>query len=150
MVLRYIEVVDHFVVRLNQSALISAEQAARVSAALQDGQSTAIRQIQRLGLLDQQVLAVEISQYFGLPQTRNWPRSRVLPDRISLRFMREHHVLPLDVSNDVLSVAVSVPTDQLAIEALRLASELDVELSTTLADSVMASIVQPSAAVWTS
>jgi general secretion pathway protein E len=132
--------VDRFLVSLNERALISAEQAAKVSAALRDGQNTVIRHIQRMGLIDQQVLAVEISRHFGLPQTRDWPRLRVLPDRISLRFMREHHVLPLDASNDVLSVAVSDPTDRPAIEALRLASELDVELSVATDSQILSAI----------
>ena len=40
------------------------------------------------------VLATELGRVFDLPIATSWPSERILPEAISLRFMRERHVLP--------------------------------------------------------
>ena len=74
---------------------MSAEQAARIRGLEAEGHDTAVRLLIRHGVLDQQILARELSRICGHPLATDWPDRPVLPEAVSLRFMRERHVLPL-------------------------------------------------------
>jgi general secretion pathway protein E len=122
--------VQVFLDSLRQRGLITPEQSARLErSAVHDGESP-IRSINRLGYVDQQVLASELSRHFGIRplEEGDWPDVAVLPDCISTRFMREHLVLPLRADPHSITVAVSDPADQSVLNALRIASERQVEL----------------------
>ncbi|MCB1379287.1 MAG: type II/IV secretion system protein [Alphaproteobacteria bacterium] len=127
---------------LRQSAQISPEQAEAIRLAEGKGQETLVQLIHRLGRVDQQILAVELAQHFGCPQVTasDWPPTRVLPDRISLRFMREHHVMPLRADDDQLTVAVSDPSDAGMLNALRLASGRKLRLMIATDSQILSAI----------
>ncbi len=129
-----------FLSELNRKELISADQAVRLAKAEAETGVSAIRQLLRQGLVDQQVLVVEIARHFGLPQVTEWPRKPVLPDRISLRFMREHHALPVAVDAATLKVAVSDPSDTDLVAALRLAAERKIELEVATDSQILSAI----------
>ena len=112
----------HLLSDLSKRALISDEQAALIVGQAAESRETEIRLLLRQGLVDQQVLATELGRVFDLPIATRWPSQRVLPDAISLRFMRERHVLPSSIKGDKLSVVVSDPSDEATLNALRLAS----------------------------
>jgi general secretion pathway protein E len=119
-----------FLDSLRSRGLITPEQSARLErAAAQQGESP-IRSLNRLGYVDQQVLASELSRHFGIRPLDDgeWPEAPVLPDCISPRFMREHRVLPLRADARFVTVAVSDPADQPVLEALRIASERQLDL----------------------
>jgi general secretion pathway protein E len=117
-----------FLGTLRQRRLINDEQVQRL------GQSGAdekpVRAILRFGFIDQQVLASELARHFALSPVGDdeWPKERLLPEAISLRFMREHHVLPLRSDHARLTVAVSDPTDHAVLNALKVAGGRDLEL----------------------
>jgi general secretion pathway protein E len=122
--------VQAFLDSLRKRGLITPEQSARLErSAVHDGESP-IRSINRLGYVDQQVLASELSRHFGVRplEEGDWPDVAVLPDCISTRFMREHLVLPLRADPHSITVAVSDPADQSVLNALRIASERQVDL----------------------
>ncbi|NJM29745.1 MAG: hypothetical protein HC855_06270 [Rhizobiales bacterium] len=117
-----------FLTTLRQRRLISDDQVARLG---QGGAADKpVRAILRHGFIDQQVLASELSRHFGLAPVgdEEWPKERLLPEAISLRFMREHHVLPLRGDARTLTVAVSDPTDGTVLNALKVASGCDLEI----------------------
>ncbi|MCA3561113.1 MAG: type II/IV secretion system protein [Aestuariivirga sp.] len=130
----------HLLSDLSKRALISDEQAARILGEAADGRDTAIRLLLRHGLVDQQVLATELGRVFDLPVARTWPSERVLPEAISLRFMRERHVLPAAAGGGRLSVIVSDPSDEATLNALRLASGLDLSLSLGTDNQILSAI----------
>ncbi|MCA3554447.1 GspE/PulE family protein [Aestuariivirga sp.] len=130
----------HLLSDLSKRALISDEQAARILGEAADGRNTEIRLLLRHGLVDQQVLATELGRVFDLPLARSWPGGRVLPEAISLRFMRERHVLPAAVDGGRLSVIVSDPSDEATLAALRLASGLDLSLSLATDNQILSAI----------
>ncbi len=119
-----------FLSSLQKRGLITPEQSARLErATAQEGESL-VRLINRLGYVDQQVLASELSRHFGIRplEEGEWPNSSVLPDCISTRFMREHRVMPLRTDGRTVTVAVSDPGDESVLNAIRVASERQVEL----------------------
>ena len=131
---------NDFLGNLVARGLISAEQAANVGTLSGEGQDTAVRLLIRNGMLDQQTLATELSRHYGCPLATRWPESHVLPDAISLRFMRERHVLPAAVEEGRLHVIVSDPSDDRTLAALRLAAGLDVSPVIASDDQILAAI----------
>ncbi|MEY3083612.1 MAG: hypothetical protein RJA94_3597 [Pseudomonadota bacterium] len=130
----------HLLSDLSKRALISNEQAADIVGQAATSRETEIRLLLRQGLVDQQVLATELGRVFDLPVATRWPSARVLPDAISLRFMRERHVLPVAVEGDRLSVIVSDPSDEASLAALRLASGLELSLSLGTDNQILSAI----------
>ncbi|MGQ0486246.1 MAG: GspE/PulE family protein [Hyphomicrobiales bacterium] len=121
---------QEFLESLSDRGLITPQQLSRlVKSAAEDG-GTAVKAISRLGYLDQQVLVSELSRYFRIPvlDDKEWPKAQVLPDRISARFMREHHVLPLRADAQRVTVAVADPADAAVRAAIEVACERPVEL----------------------
>jgi general secretion pathway protein E len=122
--------VQTFLDSLRKRGLLTPEQSAKLEhAATQDGESP-IRSINRLGYVEQQVLAVELSRHFGIKplEETDWPETNVLPDCISPRFMREHRILPLRADPRSITVAVSDPADEHVLNAIRIASERQLDL----------------------
>lgn len=117
-----------FLATLRRRRLISDEQLARL--AQPGSEEKPIKAILRHGFIDQQVLASELARHFDLTPVgeEEWPKERLLPEAISLRFMREHHVLPLRRDAATLTVAVSDPTDRAVLNALKVASGRDLQL----------------------
>ncbi len=130
----------HLLRDLSRRALISDEQAALIIGQAAAGRETAIRLLLRQGIMDQQVLASEMARLLDLPLATRWPSVRVLPDQISLRFMRERHVLPAAEEGGRLAVIVSDPTDEATLSALRLASGLDLSLAIATDNQILSAI----------
>jgi general secretion pathway protein E len=121
-------------------ALISAEHAERVRKFAVAGQGTAVRVLIREGVVDQQILAAELSQFLGHPMATEWPDRAVLPEAVSLRFMQERHVLPAVAAEGTLTVILSDPTDEATLAALRLAAGMDLSLRIAADDQILAAI----------
>ncbi|WP_421693547.1 GspE/PulE family protein [Aestuariivirga sp.] len=130
----------HLLNDLTQRALISGEQAAQILGLAADGRETAVRLLLRQGAVDPQVLATELARVFHLPLAVEWPAGRILPDAISLRFMRERHVLPAAVDGQRLSVIVSDPSDEATMGALRLAAGMDLSLLIATDNQILSAI----------
>lgn len=119
-----------FVSILHDRGLITAEQFSRLGRiAAQDGGSP-VRLLNRMGYVDQQTLALELSRHFAVPVVDDgeWPDAFILPDCVSPRFMREHEILPLRAGASMVTVAVCDPTDESTLDALRVASERQLDL----------------------
>jgi general secretion pathway protein E len=115
---------------LKGRGLITADQLNRLHRASEQGGESSVRLINRLGYVDQLVLAIELSRHFAIPMIDDdeWPEEFVLPDCISPRFMREHEVLPLRAEPHLMTVAVCDPSDQATLNSLRIASERQMDL----------------------
>lgn len=134
--------VEKLLASMHHRHQISAEQAEAIAAAHRSGQGTVVRLLQRLGSIDQQSLAAELSQYFNLPlvAAADWPEARILPDRISTRFLRENRILPLRAEDGCLTVAVSDPTDEPVFHALRVSTEMPVRLLVAMDSQIVSAI----------
>ena len=129
-----------FLEYLVSRGLVTEDDAARIHKAASDGRVTLVRQLIRLATLDQQVLAAELSRFFDIPLARQMPKGQLPPASISQRFMREHHVLPVDDGSTWLTVILSDPTDERTLAALRLASGMELSLKIAPDDRVLSAI----------
>jgi general secretion pathway protein E len=74
----------------------------------------------RLGIISERDLAEAIAQHLGLSLVgrHDYPDSPVLEDKISVRFLRDAHVLPLSVDADSVSLAMADPFNHFAIDTV--------------------------------
>ena len=81
-----------------------------------------IELLPRLGLISERDLAEAIAQHLDLLLVglRDYPDLPVLEDKISARFLRDAHVLPLSMDPDGISLAMADPLNSFAIDAVRL------------------------------
>jgi general secretion pathway protein E len=101
-----------------------------------------ITTIRRLGIVSGQDLARAVAAYYRLPTVRegDWPKSAVLGDVLSPRYLREHKVLPLAADERCLVLAVADPGHTEAIGAVRLATGRTVEVHVAPAEDIDAAI----------
>ena len=125
---------------LKTRALISEEQADHIRRLSEEGGATPARLLIRQALLDQQVLARELSRFHAIPLAERWPDHHVLPEAVSLRFMRERHVLPAAAEEGRLTVILSDPGDTATLAALELASGMELSLRVAADDQILAAI----------
>lgn len=108
--------------KLDQTALERADRA-------QSAHASSLRSVlPKLGLVSEPDLAAAMAQALGLPlvTAADYPQAPLFPDAISVRFLRERGVLPLAQSNEALALGVLDPLDSYAIDAVRLATGLEV------------------------
>jgi general secretion pathway protein E len=126
--------VQQFLDHLRDRGLLTTEQSARLVRGKPQNSDGLVRSINRLGIIDQQALAAELARFFNLVPVveTDWPDAIVLPERISSRFMRENHVLPLRADARSITVAVADPEDHATLNAIRISSErkLDLRIAT--------------------
>jgi len=93
------------------------------------GSDSLIDLLPRLGLISERDLADAIARHLDLPRvaSRDYPELPILEDKISARFLRDAHVLPLSVETDGVSVAMADPLDRFAVDAIHLVTGLRVK-----------------------
>jgi general secretion pathway protein E len=132
--------VTAFLDDLVSCGLVAEEDVARIRNDASESRATDVRQLIRLAVLDQHVLAAELSKFLSIPLLRKMPEDLKPPTTVSLRFMREHHVLPVEDGSGRLTVILSDPTDERTLAALKLASGMDLALKIVPDDHVLAAI----------
>jgi general secretion pathway protein E len=77
----------------------------------------------RLGLVSERDMAQTLAEVLHLPlaQPADYPEAAVAEGRLTLRFLKDSHSLPLREDADGLDVAVANPTEGFVLEALALA-----------------------------
>ncbi len=107
--------------KLDRSGL---ERALRVAASREERLGTLLP---KLGLVSERDLAEALSELLELPLVgaADFPQEPLLSDKLSSRFLRESHVLPLEDREEGLVLALSDPLDDYVLDALRLTSGRD-------------------------
>ena len=82
----------------------------------------------RLGLVSERDLAAAQSDMLGLAllSERDYPEQAPEIDTISVRFMKQQHLVPIRISNGVLDVVMADPQDPIALKAMRMATGLEI------------------------
>jgi general secretion pathway protein E len=84
----------------------------------------------KLGLVSERDLASALAARLGLRfvTAADFPAVPLLEEKLSPRFLRESHVLPLASRDEVLVLAMADPLDGYAVDALRLISGRELEI----------------------
>lgn len=120
---------DALLAHLASCGLVSEDALARARAAALHGVDPPHLVLARLGLVSDDALADALATVLALPRVAagDWPTEKVLPDRLSARFLRQAAVLPLSVQDGRLLLAMADPLDAYARRAVELATGLAVE-----------------------
>ena len=107
-----------------------------------NGSEGLLELLPRLGLISERDLAEAIARELGLPLVgqRDYPDLPVLEDKVSARFLREAHVLPLSVDSDGITLAMADPFNRFAIDAVRVLARLPVKPSVAVPAELEAAI----------
>jgi general secretion pathway protein E len=108
----------------------------------EDGGDPILRMLVRLGLVSGRDLALALSDVLDLPlaESAAFPLAPVAEGRLSLRFLKDNHVLPLREDGEVLEVAMADPTETFVIEALSMAVDKPVKARVGLASEIDAAV----------
>jgi general secretion pathway protein E len=100
------------------------------------------RLLLRLGLVSERDLALSLSEVMGLPLAvaADYPESPALESGISLRFMKDVHMVPLGQDEEGLELALADPTDDFTAAAVAMATEQPVRLRVGLPSEIDAAI----------
>ncbi|GAB4178070.1 MAG: type II secretion system ATPase GspE [Wenzhouxiangellaceae bacterium] len=92
----------------------------------------------RLGLVSERDLAVAQSELLGLPlvSQADYPEHAPEIDSISVRFMKQQHLVPIRVEEGVLEVVMTDPQDPVVCKALEMATGLKVRPSVGIASEI--------------
>jgi len=82
----------------------------------------------RLGLVSERDLAGAQSKLLQIPLCgeKDFPETAPEIDTISVRYMKQQHLVPIRVTDDVLDVVMADPQNHTTLKALRMASGLEV------------------------
>ena len=96
----------------------------------------------KLGLCSEQDVADAFvsSGHFEKVAVSDYPVERQLPDTVSLRFLKNYHLVGLSDSNETMIVAAVDPIDKFVLNALRLATSKTVTVKVGLLSEIDAAI----------
>jgi general secretion pathway protein E len=82
----------------------------------------------RLGLVSERDLAVAQSELLDVPMCseKDYPEHAPKLDSVSVRFMKQQHLVPIRVADGVLDVVMADPQNPAMLKALRMATGLEV------------------------
>jgi general secretion pathway protein E len=82
----------------------------------------------RLGLASERDLAETQARLMDIPLVgvKDYPEDAPDIDQISVRFMKQSRLVPVRVNDDAVEVVMSDPTDEFALQAVKMATGLDV------------------------
>jgi general secretion pathway protein E len=122
---------DALLAHLASCGLVAEDALARARAAAQHGVDPPHLVLARLGLVSDDALADALATVLALPRVAagDWPAEKVLPDRLSARFLRQAGVLPLAIDGDRLRLAMADPLDTYTRRAVEIATGLAVDPS---------------------
>jgi general secretion pathway protein E len=115
-------------------------QRAKRAAASAEGRFAEI--LSQLGIVSERDLAEAIAAITGLPllPREEFPQEAVLMDRLSARFLRDAALLPIEVNEAEVIVAMANPDDRFAIEAVSLATGRRVAVKVGIASEIQGAI----------
>lgn len=84
----------------------------------------------KLGLVSETDLADAMATALDLPRigADDFPAAPLLEDHLSMRFLRQARVVPIEFEEDSVVLAVADPLDEFAMDAVRLAAGMPVEV----------------------
>ena len=103
---------------------LSRQEFARASRVASEGGASPWITALQMGLISERDLARGFTEVLGIPQVelQEFPSVPVLEDAISLRFLKEYHLLPLHIEEGRLVLIMADPTNLFALRAVSAAT----------------------------
>jgi general secretion pathway protein E len=122
--------------------LLTAGDLEQVQEACAETGERLLNAVRRLGIVSGGDLARVVADYYALPTVRDgdWPKTSVLAEVLSARYLREQKMLPLSANDEGVVLAAADPGDTVAIDAIRLAAGRNLELRVAAAEDIVAAI----------
>jgi general secretion pathway protein E len=95
-----------------------------------------------LGLVSERDVAEALAEQLDIPllEAKGFPELPILEERISQRYLRESHVLPVRESEDEVLLAMADPLDRFALDALRMVTQRKVKVGIALPSEIEAAL----------
>jgi len=108
----------------------------------QGGDEPLVLLLARLGLISEKGIADFLADLLqmSLVQSAEYPAQALLPDKLSYRFLREFHLIPLALNEDSIRLSMANPQDDYAVNAVALACGLAVERLVGVASEIDSAI----------
>ena len=83
-----------------------------------------------MGFISEEDLLKIIGQYFGIPyiSLKNHPGKTLFIESLSEKFMKQARVVPLELKENSLTLAINNPFNEATLEAIRMSTGLMLEL----------------------
>jgi len=96
----------------------------------EDGEGNLVPLLTRLGLVSEREMADALSEVLGLPllSAKEFPEAPPANVQMSVRFLKQYHIVPIAETDTTVTVVVSDPADPYPIQALQLATGKQVEI----------------------
>lgn len=97
------------------------------------------RRLIDLGLISETVLLETLSEYLGIPfvSLKNFPQQTIMLENLSEKFMRQYKFVPLSLNDNVLTIALGDPYDVYACDAVRMATDYEVEINLAREEEIL-------------
>ncbi|MBM4331560.1 MAG: type II secretion system protein GspE [Deltaproteobacteria bacterium] len=94
------------------------------------------------GLINAERFRAAAKEFYGAPfaSADDYPREPVLFDQLSLLFMKESKFIPVKIENNILTVIISNPFDFYTFEAIRLATNQEINVLVGAEEDVLKAI----------
>ena len=127
---------------LIEQGLITADDLEKAREACAETGERLLNAVRRLGIVTGGDLARVVADYYALPTVRDgdWPKTSVLAEVLSPRYLREQKMLPLSANDQDVVLAAADPGDTASIDAIRLAAGRNLELRVAAAEDIVAAI----------
>jgi len=96
----------------------------------EDGEGNLVPLLTRLGLVSEREMADALSEVLGLPllSAKEFPEAPPANVQMSVRFLKQYHIVPIAESDSTVTVVVADPAERYAIQAVELATGKPVEI----------------------
>jgi general secretion pathway protein E len=130
--------------RLVAEGKLSSRDLERALSAQQETGGLLGRVLVRLGLVSELDVVSVLAAQMKLPLVLadSFPAAPPLVEQVTPEFLRTHRILPLDIREDELRVAMATPQDDFALRALRLATGLKIAPCIGLESEIDAALVR--------
>ena len=127
---------------LRRTGILTPEAEARAMLASQESGERLVVVLSRLGIVPESVICAQLAAATGLAQLEPdaFPQAALLPDGLSVPFLRDNHVLPVRLDTSAATVVVADPFDRFLSESLSFVFERPIRLMLGRASDIDAAI----------
>ena len=111
--------------RLKENDLIRARRLLE-----ENGEGNLVPLLTRLGLVSEREMGDALSEVMGIPlvTAKEFPEAPPPNVSMSIRFLKQHHIVPIAESDDLVTVLVADPAETYPIQAVELATGKPVQI----------------------